>query len=171
MPKTAIAVMLSAALLLLSATSHARERAAPEDVLGPWLTEKEGAVIELYQCDKADKEREICGRIAWLEDPYTDDGKLKRDLENPVASLRDRPRCGLEVVTGLTRSDKDTWTDGRVYNPKDGQEYSAYLDVKEDERIRIRVFLGIPLIGKSEIWTRPGDDINIGCPDDPSDGG
>lgn len=168
MPKPAHTVILIGALLLSTAPSQAQERADLDDVLGPWLTGKEGAVIELYRCDNPG-EREICGRIAWLEKPYTDDGKLKRDPENPVASLRDRPMCGLEVVTGLTRSDRDTWTDGQVYNPKDGRDYSAYLDVKDDGKIRIRAYLGIPLIGKSETWTRPGDDIDIGCPDDPRD--
>jgi len=160
------AVSPGAVLLLISLVGAAQDRYSVEDVLGPWLTGKKGAVIELYRCGNGGEGR-ICGRIVWLREPYTDDGKLKRDPENPVASLRDRPMCGLKVVSGLTRSDDNTWSGGRVYNPKDGREYRAYLEIKEKGKIRIRAYLGLPLIGKSETWTRPGDHIDIGCPDSP----
>lgn len=149
--------------LVLSATVSGGEPWAPvKDVLGPWLTEKKGAVIEIYECGEV-QDRELCGRIAWLRKPYTDEGGLKRDPENPDPSLRARPLCGIEVFTGLKRSDGNTWSFGRVYNPKDGNQYRAYLDVKNDGTIHIRGYIGIPLIGKSEDWTRP-EGIDIGCP-------
>jgi len=139
------------------------ERASLDQVLGPWLTEKEGAVIELYECG-VEGEKEVCGRIAWLREPYRDGGELKRDPENPDPALRDRPMCGMQVVTGLKRRDENTWTFGRVYNPKDGRRYSAYIDWKAPGELHIRAYVGIPLIGKSETWTRPGD-IATGCPE------
>lgn len=148
-------------LLLFTLAAHGGERVPIADLLGPWLTEKEGAVINIYECGEG--ARELCGRIAWLKKPYTDEGELKRDRENPDSSLRDRPICGTEVLTGLKRTDKDTWAFGDVYNPKDGNEYSAYLDVNRDGTLHIRGFIGIPLIGKSETWTRP-QGTNIGCP-------
>lgn len=148
--------------MLLTAASRAEPWAPVSDVLGSWLTEKEGAVIEIYECGE-DQDRELCGRVAWLRDPYTDDGELKRDPENPDPSLRDRPLCGMEVFTGLKRSDGDTWSFGRVYNPRDGNEYRVYIDARGDGTLNIRGYIGIPLIGKSEKWTRP-EDIDIGCP-------
>jgi uncharacterized protein (DUF2147 family) len=155
---------LPAALaILITATAGADSRISVDQVTGPWLTEKKGAVIEIYECGPA-QDRELCGRIVWLKKPYTDDGELKRDPENPDPALRDRPLCGIEVFTGLKRNDKDTWTFGHVYNPKDGKHYRAYLNAYEDGTVRIRGYIGIPLIGKSETWTRP-DGIDIGCPD------
>lgn len=162
MPNPAKAALLGAALILAAAVTHADRDAQVDEVLGPWLTEKEGAVIEIYRCGE-EGSRELCARIAWLREPYTDEGDLKRDPENPDASLRDRPLCGIEVLTGLKRSDSNTWSYGRVYNPKNGNDYSAYLDAKADETVHIRGYIGIPLIGKSETWTRP-DGIDIGCP-------
>lgn len=149
--------------VLLATAAHADSRISVDEILGPWLTEKKGAVIDIYRCG-SDDDQELCGRIAWLRKPYTDDGELKRDPENPDPSLRDRPLCGIEVFTGLKRNDKDTWTFGRVYNPKDGRQYRAYLDAKDDGTVRIRGYVGIPLFGKSETWTRP-QGIDIRCPE------
>lgn len=135
-----------------------------DQVLGPWLTGKKGAVIDIYRC--GDGKEELCGRIAWLKKPYHHDGTLKRDPENPDKALRQRPLCGIEVFTGLARTDADTWAHGRVYNPEDGHRYHAYLNVNDDGTLHIRGYIGIPLFGKSETWTRPKG-IDIGCPPDP----
>ncbi|MBS1269160.1 MAG: hypothetical protein MAG794_00104 [Gammaproteobacteria bacterium] len=154
------AMLLWGAIALMTTIPGAASEALVEEVLGSWLTGKEGAVIEIYKCDG---ERELCGRITWLKKPYTHEGELKRDSRNPDASLRDRPRCGIIVVTGLRRIDEDTWAHGRVYNPKSGNRYRAYLDLNDDGTIRIRAYIGIPLVGKSDTWTRP-EGIDIGCP-------
>jgi len=150
---------LAGAALLTCLGAQGGDRVPEKDILGPWLTGKQGAIIDIYECD----EDSLCGRIAWLRKPYTDNGELKRDPDNPDASLRDRPLCGIEVFSGLKRTDRDTWAFGKVYNPKDGNQYSAYLDANEDGSLDIRVYIGIPLIGKSETWTRP-EGIDIGCP-------
>jgi len=163
MSRPVCAFLLGSVILSNTMLAGAADRASIDEVVGPWLTEKEGAVIELYDCGDG-SETEICGRIVWLREPYTDDGELKKDPDNPDPSLRDRPMCGIQVVTGLKRADKNTWTHGRVYNPKDGRSYSAYLDVKEQGHLHVRVYVGIPLIGRSETWSRP-QGIDIGCPE------
>lgn len=160
MPRFATSTLLAGAIMSLAAALRAEPQIPVENVLGYWLTEKQGAVIEIDRCEQG---KGLCGRIAWLREPYTDAGELKRDPENPDASLRDRPLCGMQVVTNLTRIDGDTWAYGRVYNPEDGNDYRAYLDAQEDGTVDIRGYIGIPLLGKSETWTRPGD-IDIGCP-------
>lgn len=157
------AALAGGTAVLLAAAVRADSRVSVDQILGPWLTQKEGAVIEIYECGDT-REPELCGRIAWLRKPYTDDGELKRDPKNPDASLRDRPLCGLDVFTGLKRHNQDTWAFGRVYNPKDGKQYRAYLDAKDDGTVHIRGYIGIPLFGKSEDWTRP-EGIDIGCPE------
>lgn len=153
-----------AGLLFAASAALAVEEVPVQQVLGPWLTGKKGAVIDIYQCGD---EGELCGRIAWLRKPYTKAGELKRDPENPEESLRRRPLCGIEVFTGLKRIDEDTWAHGRVYNPEDGRRYRAYLDANDDGTVHIRGYVGIPLFGKSETWTRP-EGIDIGCPEDPA---
>lgn len=158
-------VALLGGLLAVTATVPTQEPEVSVDhVLGPWLTGKKGAVIDIYRC--GDGNEELCGRIAWLKKPYHSDGTLKRDPENPDEALRKRPLCGIEVFTGLTRTDADTWGHGRVYNPEDGHRYHAYLNANDDGTLYIRGYIGIPLFGRSETWTRPNG-IDIHCPPDP----
>jgi len=158
-------VLMGGMLAVTAAVPTQEPQVSVDQVLGPWLTGKKGAVIDIYRC--GDGNKKLCGRIAWLRKPYHQDGSLKRDPENPDESLRKRPLCGIEVFTGLTRTDADTWARGRVYNPEDGHRYHAYLDFNGDGTLHIRGYIGIPLFGKSETWTRP-EGIDIGCPPDPA---
>ncbi|MGA8260352.1 MAG: DUF2147 domain-containing protein [Arenicellales bacterium] len=152
-------------ILAITVTAPTHEtKVGVDHVLGPWLTGKKGAVIDIYRC--GDKDKELCGRIAWLRKPYHSDGKLKRDPDNPEESLRHRSLCGIEVFTGLRRTDAHTWGHGRVYNPEDGRRYRAYVRADDDGTLHIRGYIGIPLFGRSETWTRP-DGIDIHCPPDP----
>ena len=153
-------ILLGVSIVVCAAVSRAGSEVPLDRVLGPWLTEKEGAVIEIYQCRET---KDLCGRIAWLREPFHENGELKRDPDNPDESLRGRPLCGIEVFTELARIDGDTWAHGHVYNPKDGNRYRAYLNANADGTLHIRGYIGIPLIGKSETWQRP-EGIDIGCP-------
>lgn len=154
------ALLLGMLIAFCSVVSRAESQVPIDKVLGAWLTQKKGAVIEIYGCGQT---KDLCGRIAWLRKPYHENGELKRDPDNPDESLRNRPRCGIEVFTNLTRVDGDTWAHGRVYNPEDGNRYRAYLNANSDGTLHIRAYLGIPLIGKSETWTRP-EGVDLGCP-------
>lgn len=127
-------------------------------LLGYWLSGKEKLVLEFYECGA-----EVCGRIAWLAKPYNSRGTLRRDTKNPDPALRDRPWCGIEVVRGLTPNGDGEWESGKVYDPKGGQTYSLAVKHKGDGRLELRAYVGLKLFGKTEVWTRPAADQEIGC--------
>lgn len=130
---------------------------AASPVAGFWLTEKRSAVVELYDCGAR-----LCGRIAWLAEPRAGDGSLRRDRDNPDPSKRDRPWCGLTVITGLERSGDGRWEGGRFYYPKHGRSYRIRL-AREGRTLAVRAYLGVPLLGRSETWTPAGPEKR-GCP-------
>lgn len=69
----------------------------------------------------------ICGTIAGLKEPISKiDGKPKVDRENPDPSLRKRPLIGLPILIGMKPAGEDSWK-GAIYNPDDGNTYSATL--------------------------------------------
>lgn len=141
-------------IVLVAAAGGASAAAA--EVTGLRLSEKEKVAVELFRCDDR-----LCGRIAWMAEPYGDEG-LKRDTENPDPAARDRPWCGLSVITDLERAGADRWDDGAFYYPKHGRSYDLKLQ-RVDDRLRMRAFLGLELLGRTETWTRPDESLP-GCP-------
>lgn len=129
---------------------------------GFWLSSKEKVLIELYPCGE-----QLCGDIVWLAKPYRKSGEFKRDARNPDPALRDRGWCGITVISGLDDKGQNTWKNGKFYNPKMGRSFDLDIERKSDEAIEIRAYLGIPLLGKTEIWTRPEPGQEVGCVNEP----
>ena len=130
--------------------------AQASSIEGRWLTGKRGVAVTLYRCGS-----EMCGRIDWLAKPRYRGGELKIDRENPNPALRERPWCGIDVVFGLKETKPGVWTDGEVYNPKDGNRYD--LEIKDrGETLRVRAFLGVKLLGQKEVWIKAPEDTP-GC--------
>ena len=122
---------------------------------GHWLTEDENAVVEFYDC-----EDELCGWLVWLEE-----GGEEFDLENPDEDLRDRPLCELVMVWALERDPDrpDEWRGGHIYAPDDGRTYNARIRVEGEDRMELRGYVGRPLLGRSQIWTRVSEDDYPRC--------
>jgi len=154
----------SLAMLALAAGLAAGAAPARADgVEGVWLTEKGKVAVELFRCGA-----ELCGRIVWLARPRWSEGTLKRDERNPDPALRDRPWCGIEVISGLRRDGGgDDWEDGSFYYPKDGKSFDLALRPNGDGTLKVWAYLGVKLLGKTEIWTRPEGALP-GC--EPADG-
>jgi uncharacterized protein (DUF2147 family) len=74
----------------------------------------------------------LCGTIVGLKEPISKiDGKPKVDRENPDASKRKRPLIGLAVLIGMKPAGEGKWQ-GAIYNPDDGNTYSASIKVSGD---------------------------------------
>ena len=130
----------------------------PSAMLGYWLSDLKKVVVEIYPC-----EDELCGRIVWLAKPYHRSGEFKRDDRNPDPALRDRGWCGIEVITGLKPKRDDFWRKGRFYYPKKGTTYDVDIELDGDDRLELRAYLGIRLLGTSKIWTRPEPGQTLAC--------
>jgi uncharacterized protein (DUF2147 family) len=109
-----------AGLLLLTPVAAAH---AQEGVLGRWATPGVSAIVELAPCPGAST---LCGTIRWLWDGVDEKGRPRLDVQNADASLRLRPLLGLSILSGLAPVVGGRWS-GRIYNPEDGQTYSATL--------------------------------------------
>jgi uncharacterized protein (DUF2147 family) len=120
-----------------------------DEILGKWWNHEKDAHIVIYKCGN-----EYCGKIVWLKEPLDEDGKPKRDKNNPDESLRSRPTLGLDILSGFVFEKDRTWEDGTIYNPRDGKTYSCYLTLLDDNKLKVRGFIGISLIGKTQYWER-----------------
>ncbi|MBS0000848.1 MAG: DUF2147 domain-containing protein [Cyclobacteriaceae bacterium] len=119
-----------------------------DEILGLWWNHEKDAHIEIYKCGV-----QYCGKIVWLKEPNENDAP-KKDKNNPDESLQKRPLIGLDILSGFEFKEEGSWDDGNIYNPRDGKTYSCYLKMLEEGRLKVRGFVGISLIGKTQYWEK-----------------
>lgn len=125
--------------------------AADETPAGLWLTESGKAAVEIKDCGGG----LLCGQIVWLQEPDDETtGKPKTDKNNPSADLKSQKLCGMLMVGNFKPKSATSYEDGFIYNPEDGKTYSSEMQLKADGTLGVRGYVGIPMFGKSQVWTR-----------------
>jgi uncharacterized protein (DUF2147 family) len=140
--------------LLLVALAAAPIQAAGEGatggVTGLWLDQPGKGAVDIEPCGDT-----LCGHITWLKAPLDASGRPKTDTHNAQASLQSRPICGLPVLWDFHPDGENAWSGGRIYDPEKGETYSSNFHLQPDGTLHVRGYLGISLLGRTEIWTRP----------------
>jgi uncharacterized protein (DUF2147 family) len=146
-------VIILTSIVLSAAVTYAVGR---DDILGVWNTEKKDAKIEIYKCGS-----KYCGKIVWLKEPTYGPGSKEGtpgtpilDHSNPNPELRNRPLIGLSILLHFEYIGDNLWDNGKIYNSDNGKTYSGKMTLVSPDRLKVRGFIGISLIGGSTIWTR-----------------
>jgi uncharacterized protein (DUF2147 family) len=121
----------------------------PAAIVGTWLTENGRSHVRIAPC--GDK---LCGTIVWLKEPNQPDGAAKVDSKNPDPAKRARPILGLPILWDFVAVSATEWESGRIYNPEDGDTYRCIMQLQADGTLRVRGYVGVSLLGKTQIWTR-----------------
>jgi uncharacterized protein (DUF2147 family) len=125
--------------------------AAPaQNVTGWWLDQSGRAGIFIAPCGAA-----LCGAIKWLRNPLDAAGQPRADIHNQDTALRTRPLCGLPMLDSFAPDGNGGWQGGHIYDPENGKTYKSVMHLAADGTLHVRGYIGIPLLGRSEIWTRP----------------
>lgn len=127
-----------------------------EEPVGFWLTQNGDSVVELYK-----KSGCICGRVVWLENPTDSNGVAWKDVHNPDTLLRSREVMGLEVLNGFKYTGDARYKGGKIYDAKTGYTYSCTMWLKK-AALKVRGYIGVPLLGKTQKWRRISSDIFYG---------
>jgi uncharacterized protein (DUF2147 family) len=126
---------------------HAQTHA--DDILGIWLTQgKDPAKIQIFKTGD-----HYFGKIVWLQFPLRD-GKPKTDQHNPDKDKQSRPVIGLEILHQFKFDGTDEWKDGEVYDPESGKTYSCTISFKDKNTLKVRGYVGISLLGRTENWIK-----------------
>jgi uncharacterized protein (DUF2147 family) len=147
--KTSMRTLLLFVLLIHSSFSYRSVTgASADDVAGVWLNASAKGKVQIYR-----ENGKYFGKIVWLREPLNEKGLPKRDAMNPSAALKSQPLVGLVILRELVFKDGE-WTDGRIYDPENGKEYKCYLRMKDPNTLLLRGYIGISLMGRTEVWTR-----------------
>lgn len=148
-------IVLVLGVVFFSNSSFAQNPA--DAVVGDWLVESADAVIRITRNGDG-----YDGHIVWqLHDHYGPEdgpqwnGKIVVDRNNPDPALRSRTLDGMRLMWDLRYdADLQEWTGGRVYDSDDGHTYRCRLRLEDPSHLRLRGYVGIPLLGGSSVWTR-----------------
>jgi uncharacterized protein (DUF2147 family) len=130
-----------AGTLLLLAFLHAG--AQTSGVMGDWR-DPTGSVIRIGACGP-----QVCLWIIALSPT----APAATDIHNPQPSERNRALCGLKIGSGFTLRDADHVAGGTLYDPKTGKTYRGGMTAA-GAKLQLRGYVGIPLFGQSQTWTR-----------------
>ena len=136
------ALLCAAALLSLSPLLSQTASAATPIPVGRWIWDTGEAAIEFHPCGTA-----LCGRVVWLRDETTHGSEHAVDLRIPDSSLRSRRICGMDYITALRQNQDGVWVAGRIYDFLHGRTYDLDLTNVRPDRIEMRGYQGIHLLG------------------------
>lgn len=137
-----ISLLLTLSLLIFMVSAKAQE------ITGFWFNDVKDAKIEIFKATDG----KYYGKIVWLKEPNRD-GKPKVDKFNTNAKLKTRPIMGLNILSGFKKSGS-TYEDGTIYDPKNGKSYSCKITPDGNNKLNIRGYVGISLLGRTTVWTR-----------------
>ena len=139
-------------LALATVPAWADER----DVLGVWNTADNRGQVEVFK-----KQDKYFAKIIKLKEPNFPlndkrgmGGQPQVDRENPKSELRSRALFGLEIMSGCVYAGKNEWNSGRIYDPENGKTYKCHMTLTATNRLELRGFIGISLLGRTTVWTR-----------------
>jgi uncharacterized protein (DUF2147 family) len=114
---------------------------------GYWVNDEQGWIVETQPCGEA-----LCGYLVGfrIDHPHAPD-YVSRDTLNPDPARREDPLCGMRLIGGFTPSKRadGAWENGWIYNPDSGKTYSAVISVMDVDTVRLRIYAGLPLFGRT----------------------
>jgi uncharacterized protein (DUF2147 family) len=157
LPATVVAMVISSFL--------ANPLYAEPSVVGLWeQSDKKGRVQAWFKF--FENNRVYVGAIARVfpapgEKPATICSKCQGDQKNA-------PIIDLIIVNGMERNGL-SYENGTILDPRDGSVYKASMELSPDgQKLTVRGYLGVPLLGQSQVWRRLPDNAMQQAADSPN---
>ena len=120
------------------------------DIVGIWYNEEKTSKVQIFT-----ESGKFYGKVVWLKDPNDKEtGKPRVDNLNPDPKLQSTPLLSLVVLKSFVFNGKDEWSDGTIYDPKNGKKYSCYIKFDSPGKLKIRGYIGVSLLGRTTYWTK-----------------
>jgi uncharacterized protein (DUF2147 family) len=148
-----VSLLVAFAMSARSAPIHAQSKpliTASDALVGEWWTEGNEGRVRISK----DRDGTFRGTTTCCVPQKVSKDKPGQDVNNPNPKLRARSTVGIVIIWKLTYDDDGEYSGGYVYNPRDGKTYRIEAKIIDRNTVKIRGYIGIPLLGQSQIWKR-----------------
>lgn len=117
-------------------------------VTGKWKTigeedGKEKAIVEIYE-----KDGKLFGKVLKL----MPDAQLTH-CARCQGSMKNQPIEGMVIIQDLKKT-KDGGSDGKITDPSNGKTYNCFVELADQDRLKVRGYIGMPAMGRTQYWYR-----------------
>lgn len=120
-----------------------------QQLVGKWKTiddetGKSKSIIQIYE-----QNGKYYGKIVELLLPE-DKGKL---CDKCSGTKKNKPIEGMVIMEGMAK-DGNSFSGGKIMDPKSGKTYKCSIEFDGKDALKVRGFIGISLIGRTQTWKR-----------------
>ena len=120
-----------------------------QTIFGKWKTiddetGKEKGIVEIFE-----RNGKIFGRIIDILDIEHKHHKC----EKCEGEDNNKPILGLTIIKGMKKNGNE-YEGGKVLDPKNGKSYQCKISLDGKDKLIVRGYIGISLIGRSQTWVR-----------------
>jgi len=102
------------------------------------------SIVEIYE-----KDGKIYGKVVEILNPAKKDSKC---IDCKGAD-KDKPILGLTIIKGLSKDGKE-WSGGQILDPNNGKLYKCSITHNGKDKLNVRGYIGISLLGRTQTWHR-----------------
>ena len=139
-------ILLSFSLLIISLCTVF---AQADKVIGEYQCVHDGVDSRIKIFKHEDGYRAQC---VWVSNLKMADGTLRRDVKNPDPAKRKVTNDKIVLIDKVKFDGKDTWKDGKIYDPTRGRYFTVTLSFKDEKTLTVRG--SVAFIGKSVYWKK-----------------
>lgn len=120
-----------------------------QSVIGKWKTidDETGeakSIVEVYE-----KSGLVYGKVVEI---------LRVNHKKDVCSKcegteKNKPILGMIIINGL-KKDGDEYNGGIILDPTNGKKYKCYITLDSADKLKIRGYVGVSIMGRTQYWTR-----------------
>lgn len=132
-------------LTLLALPALAQGAPTANAITGIWLNSAKEGYIQIYRTDAGTYAGRIVGDT---------DGVVAKDIHNPDPAKRDESLLGRKIFHGFEYNGEGRWVGGEIYNPRNGETYSAWLALSDQGKLKVHGYIGFSLFGVTKLFTR-----------------
>ena len=117
--------------------------------VGTWKTiddetGKEKSYVEIYE-----KDGKLYGKVTKILTKGKEDSKC----EKCSGALKNKPIQNMVILYDLKKSGNE-WTGGKILDPNSGKEYKATVKLNGKDKLDVRGYVGISLVGRTQTWIK-----------------